>query len=468
MQAIVSDIIVNQAVQSGNLQVSQLLQNNSSSQTSFAEFLNSLRNQETEASQKESALAKSVEDKKPQETSEAAENQKSNKTEKSEEKKDTSEVKDKAEKKDVEKTDVKKTDEKNGKITSKNEESLSKPKLLNNERLEVVEKDSAKKSDVKTNQNTADPKNLKKNLDDKNLNNAANEEIAENELTQNNAALQNASSFNVAKSNDNTKVPVVENDALEIDTKNVSVEQNQNDILQDKLLSDEKVYALDKDSKIIVHDQRTEQTDEAKPAEKNTSKSQLQVQYDNQNNATITMELDQQNASENILSLDNQTAAAEGSNFQAMLNNQIQANAPEFVKAGSLILQDNNKGTINLVLHPDDLGNVKIHLSMDGKTVSAHITVNTKEALEVFKDNAQTLREAFAKNGYETSGFDVSYNGNSQANSQNQTFEGRYDGTEYWARKAYGDSLSGGENDGYIQDSYEFAQNSEYSINIVA
>ena len=303
MQAIVSDIIVNQAVQSGNLQVSQLLQNNSSSQTSFAEFLNSLRNQETEASQKESALAKSVEDKKSQETSEAAENQKSNKTEKSEEKKDTSEVKDKAEKKDVEKTDIKKTDEKNGKITSKNEESLSKPKLLNNERLEVVEKDSAKKSDVKTNQNTADPKNLKKNLDDKNLNNAANEEIAENELTQNNAALQNASSFNVAKSNDNTKVPVVENDALEIDTKNVSVEQNQNDILQDKLLSDEKVYALDKDSKIIVHDQRTEQTDEAKPAEKNTSKSQLQVQYDNQNNATITMELDQQNASENILSI---------------------------------------------------------------------------------------------------------------------------------------------------------------------
>ena len=103
---------------------------------------------------------------------------------------------------------------------------------------------------------------------------------------------------------------------------------------------------------------------------------------------------------------------------------------------------------------------------MDGKTLSAHITVNTKEALEVFKDNAQTLREAFAKNGFETANFDVSYNGNSQ-NGQNQNFEGRYDGNEYWARKAYGEYL-GGDDDGYIQDSYENVANSEYSINIVA
>ena len=105
-------------------------------------------------------------------------------------------------------------------------------------------------------------------------------------------------------------------------------------------------------------------------------------------------------------------------------------------------------------------------LSMDGKTISAHITVNTKEALEVFKDNAQTLREAFAKNGYETANFDVSYNGNSNG-GQNQNFEGRYDGNEYWARKAYSEYL-GGEDDGYIQNVADSTLNSEYSINIVA
>ena len=182
------------------------------------------------------------------------------------------------------------------------------------------------------------------------------------------------------------------------------------------------------------------------------------------------MELDQQQfqaAGENILSLDGQTAASNGSDFQAMVSNQIQANAPDFVRAGNIILKDNDKGTINLVLHPDDLGNVKIHLSMDGKTISAHITVNTKEALEVFKDNAQTLREAFAKNGYETAGFDVSYNGSSNGQGQNQDFEGRYDGREYMARNAYNE-FAGVQDDGHIQNGWEIQGNSEYSINIVA
>ena len=465
MQAIVSDIIVSQAVQTGQLQVSQLLQNNSSPQISFAEMLNSIRSGETEAPQKDSAL-KSYEDKKPQELSEASKEQKNTDTERAEDKKIA--VNEKSDTKDIQKPDETKVDkEGNVKKASLKEDSELKPKLLKNERLEAVETKTEKKSEIKTNKNAADAKNLKAEIDEKNLKTAVLEEEidASAKITENTAVLQNSSSVNVFNSEQNIKTDTVDNDVLEIDTQNVYTAQNDNELLQNKLLPDEKVYALDKDSKIIVHDQRTEKNEEVKASDKNSLKTQVQVKFDDQNNATITMELAEQNASENILSLDNQTAASDGSNFQAMLTNQIQANAPEFVKAGSLILKDNDKGTINLVLHPDDLGNVKIHLSMDGKTVSAHITVNTKEALEVFKDNAQTLREAFAKNGFDTAGFDVSYNGNS--NSQNQDFEGKYDGTEYWARKAYSDSL-GGENDGYIPDSYEFAANSEYSINIVA
>ena len=468
MQAIISDIIVNQAAQSGNLQISQLTQNNSSSQTSFMDLLNSIRNEQAEAQEKETSVKTNYEDKKPAEVTESEKDQKTEVVKKSEEPKASEDVKDSAEKKSVQKTDSKATlKEENVKKVSLQKDDDSKPKLLKNEKFELPEtKNEVKGADSKKVQTQPDAKELKKSIDDKNLKITVNEEEnAATEITENVAAVQNASLLNSEKSEINIENKVLDDEALEqIDTQSVSLSEN--NILQKKLPADEKVYALDKDSKIIVHDQRTEPKEEIKPAEKNSSKAQLQVQYDSQNNATVTMELAEQNASENILSLDNQTAAAEGSNFQAMLNNQIQANAPEFVKAGSLILQDNNKGTINLVLHPDDLGNVKIHLSMDGKTVSAHITVNTKEALEVFKDNAQTLREAFAKNGYETSNFDVSYNGSS--NNQNQEFEGRYDGTEYWARKAYGDSLSGGENDGYIPDSYEFAQNSEYSINIVA
>ena len=465
MQAIVSDIIVNQAIQTGNLQVSQVLQNNSSPQTSFADLLNSVRSGQTEAPEKETELKNSYENSKPQEVSQAADDQKANNADRTEDKKQASDIKDG---KETPKADEKQTDkEGNVKKNSFKDDLDSKPKLLKNEHLKVVDEDSEEKADPKAKLNSTEIKNSKKILDDKNLNKVNEEQAnASAELAENAAAVQNASSQIASNSQIKTDSENLKNNELAIDSENIGVDENQDSLLQNKLLNDEKVYALDKDSKIIVRDQRTAQTENTKSSEKSGSKGQVQVQFDNQNNATITMELAEQTASENILSLDNQTAASEGSNFQAMLSNQIQANAPEFVKAGSLILQDNNKGTINLVLHPDDLGNVKIHLSMDGKTVSAHITVNTKEALEVFKDNAQTLREAFAKSGFDTSSFDVSYNGNSQ-NDQNQTFEGRYDGFEYWAKNAYGDSL-GGETDGYIQDSYEFAQNSEYSINIVA
>ena len=453
MQAIISDIIVNQTLQTGNLQISQLTQNNSSPQQSFIDMLNSVRKQETDLPEKETELKTSYEDKKTVEVSDTEKDQKSETAERTENK--NSEVKN---------SESKATEEEGTEKSNLHKDKDTAPKLLNKGNPETNGKKVESKDADNKDQNLSLTKNLKK-IDEKKLNVNVEEEIAETTELSENAAIQTASSMNAVKSELNVETKVSDNNVLnEIDTETLSLSENKNDILQNKLTADEKVYALDKNSKIIVRDQRTEQP-ETKPSEKNNSKAQLQVHYDNQNNATITMELAEQTASENILSLDNQTAAAEGSNFQAMLNNQIQANAPEFVKAGSLILQDNNKGTINLVLHPDDLGNVKIHLSMDGKTVSAHITVNTKEALEVFKDNAQTLREAFAKNGYETSNFDVSYNGSS--NNQNQEFEGRYDGIEYMARKVYNESLGGG-NDGYIPDSYEFAQNSEYSINIVA
>ena len=200
--------------------------------------------------------------------------------------------------------------------------------------------------------------------------------------------------------------------------------------------------------------------------EENEPKLKADLEITGENTATITMDI-AQNAQNDILSLNNQTAASDGSNFRAMLNNQIQNNAPEFVKAGNLILKDNNQGTINLVLHPDDLGNVKIHLSLDGKTISGHIVVATKEAMEVFKDNAQTLREAFIQNGFDAANFDVSYNGNNQSGA-NQNFGNEYNGNQFLAKKAYGfDSVDEAINDAFGNEDYS-EKKSEYSINIVA
>lgn len=231
---------------------------------------------------------------------------------------------------------------------------------------------------------------------------------------------------------------------------------------------------FDKEGKITVEDLRTQSEEldfetlvkDAK--EEKGLKTELKVT--GENTATITMEYAQNEAQADILSLNNQSAGAQNSNFQQMLNNQIQANVPEFVKAGNIVLKDNNQGTINLVLHPDDLGNVKIQLSLDGKSVQGHIAVATKEALQVFKDNAETLREAFIKGGFENASFDVSYSTGQGSQFGNGEQFAQNDGNELWGKRTYstggvevfGDADNA---DDFVNFESNFGKN---SVNIVA
>ena len=227
-----------------------------------------------------------------------------------------------------------------------------------------------------------------------------------------------------------------------------------------------KKFAFDKDGKITVEDQRTtiEPEHEVADSKKSVIKTG-EIKLTNDSTAVMNVELNP-NAEADVLSFNTQTAASNGSTFQAMLSNQLSNVAPEFVKAGNLVLKDNNQGTINLILHPDDLGNVKIHLSLDGKTLSGHITVATKEALQVFKDNAETLREAFIKNGFDSASFDVAMNNGGSFN-QNMGFEGQDDGTSLFAKRAYGNSAGGlsAELDDILENTEDI---SNYSVNIVA
>ena len=233
-----------------------------------------------------------------------------------------------------------------------------------------------------------------------------------------------------------------------------------------------KLSKLDREGKITVEDLRTKPSFENLVEEAKESKGlKSEVKITGENTATITMNYAAEQANSDLLSLNNQAAGSQTSNFQAMLNNQIQQNAAEFVKAGSIVLKDNNQGTINLVLHPDDLGNVKIQLSLDGKNVSGHIAVASKEALQVFKDNSETLREAFIKNGFADASFDVSY-GTGQGNAFGNGGEdfARNDGNDFFARKTYstgGVEVFGQADDGdsFLNFEKEFEKN---SVNIVA
>ena len=156
-----------------------------------------------------------------------------------------------------------------------------------------------------------------------------------------------------------------------------------------------------------------------------------------------------------------QTAAAHGSNFQAMLANAVQENAPDFVKAGSIVLRDGNQGAINVILRPESLGNVKISLSLSDKVITGQITVQSQEAYNAFRDSIDTLRTAFAQSGFEAQGFDLSFAGNqqfaqSQQDWQNPEFAVRAD-------KSYGDFVAGE----VESDMTDYAV-SDYGVNIVA
>ncbi len=94
--------------------------------------------------------------------------------------------------------------------------------------------------------------------------------------------------------------------------------------------------------------------------------------------------------------------------FSSILADELQNNAGELVKTGSIILRDNNSGSIRLTLHPEELGNVKINMELTDKIISGRIVVSTEEAFQAFRSSLQELRDAFIAGGFENAGFELS------------------------------------------------------------
>lgn len=234
-----------------------------------------------------------------------------------------------------------------------------------------------------------------------------------------------------------------------------------------------KTFAFDKDGKIIVKDYRTEKTeteteDSVKKADgKNVSDSAelkvTDVKIDN-NNAQMTMEV-ASNAQQNIVSSNSQTASAAGSDFQAMLANQIKQNAGEFVKAGSIVLKDNNVGSIKLILKPESLGNVKVDLQISDKNITGRIVVASQEAFNAFKESADSLKQAFINSGFENANFDLSFAGQNAFGNQSGSKQ-ENPAASFQMARTYGD-LAGETADGSYEE-MEAQFTGKSSVNIVA
>lgn len=405
-------------------------------------------------------------------------------TEKTSEEVSAPEKTEKSETPDTEKA-VEKTSESENKAEvkeEKTEESVkeSSSEEVKSEKTEKTEKKSDKNKE-KSPKNTKikdsnEDKNQKQEIDYRNYNQII-EKSSQNKAENNS---ENKSEVKIKKTASDIKNPELKGQGQEKDFSELLISgQSLSEIKEvkdskssfkeskdqnQKSIKEVKAKKLDKEGKITVEDLRTQKPEESETEKNPKLKTSLKVT--SENTATITMDYAQQNANSDILSLNNQSAASTNSTFQTMLNNQVQMQVPEFVKAGNIVLKDNNQGTINLVLHPDDLGNVKIQLSLDGKSLTGHISVASKEALEVFKDNSETLREAFIKSGFENASFDVSLGAGTNSNS-NFDFEQQESSNRYLGNKMYSNFEV--EQVADSSSNYEYVEKiGNYNVNIVA
>lgn len=120
----------------------------------------------------------------------------------------------------------------------------------------------------------------------------------------------------------------------------------------------------------------------------------------------------QENAS--ILSTD----TAKSAQFETLLSSELRANANELVKTGAIVLKDNNTGSINLTLRPEELGNVKINLELSDKHIVGKIIVSSEEAYNAFKQNLQGIKEAFIAGGFDSAGFELTLAGSLSGNGE--------------------------------------------------
>ena len=170
--------------------------------------------------------------------------------------------------------------------------------------------------------------------------------------------------------------------------------------------------------KISVIDMRTEQVAEqiANPEDSAVTKEGAKksdfvktVEYDSNGNATISLSLKGENQA-----IDNGVVQTSNQDFSSMLSREIASSANDLVKTGSIILKDNNSGTINLILNPEELGSVKIKLEISDNQITGKILVASKEAYDAFNQNLNLLKNAFIDSGFSAGGFDLAFTGSNQ------------------------------------------------------
>jgi len=101
--------------------------------------------------------------------------------------------------------------------------------------------------------------------------------------------------------------------------------------------------------------------------------------------------------------------AKAGTALENMLARELhQSFNGDIVRHASMALRNGGEGTIRIALHPETLGNVKIHLEMTENKITGHIVVESEEALNAFRKEINALEQAFKDSGYADASLDLS------------------------------------------------------------
>ena len=120
----------------------------------------------------------------------------------------------------------------------------------------------------------------------------------------------------------------------------------------------------------------------------------------------------------------------------------------DIVRSAQIVLKDGDAGLIRLRLDPESLGGVKIELKMADKQISARIIVESDLAGQAFRSSLDSLRDAFASSGFETTSIEVEVRDGQAGTADSGSGGGDDDGTgdnqdPYTARKVgeFGDAV---------------------------
>ena len=98
-----------------------------------------------------------------------------------------------------------------------------------------------------------------------------------------------------------------------------------------------------------------------------------------------------------------------GSALENMLARELHNNFNgDIVRHASVALKDAGAGTIKIALHPETLGNVKIHLELTDNKITGRIIVESADAMNAFRKEMSALEQAFKDSGFADANLDLS------------------------------------------------------------